>query len=176
VRPNYWVVLDRLHSTGEHQYDILWHLNNDEAAHDPKTQTAWGADRDVANLMVTPAPADSLTLQIVKGRDEPVLGFAPARSKKPIPVLNYKLQANGPVTKAWVLTPWRDSRPEVSATVEDRPTGTLVTVTHTNGADFVYVARRGEQHTVTLSGRKLQGQVAVVRTNRRGEVIAAEAK
>jgi hypothetical protein len=174
VRPDYWAVLDRLHTTGEHKYDLLWHLNNDEAVHDPTTLAAWGADRDVANLLVTPASVDGLTLEVVKGRDEPVLGFAPASSKKPIPVLNYKLQANGPVTRAWVLTPFRDSRPSVTATVEERPAGTVPTVTHASGTDYVHVARRGEQHSVTLSGNKLHGQIAVVRTNRNGEVIAAD--
>jgi hypothetical protein len=176
VRPDYWVVLDRLHATGEHQYDILWHLNNDEAGHNATTRAAWGADHDVANLMVTPAAGEDLTLEIVKGRDDPVLGFAPARSKRPIPVLNYKLRTTGPVTQAWVLTPFRDSRPHVSATVEDGPGGSVVTVTHAEGADFVYVARRGEQHSVTSSGHELEGQIAVVRTNGNGEVTAAESR
>jgi len=172
LRPDYWVVLDRLRATGEHEYDILWHLNNDEASHDPTTLAAWGADRDVANLLVTPASVDGLRLEIVKGRDEPVLGFAPARSQKPIPVLNYKLQASGPVTWAWVLTPFRDSRRSVTATVTDRPAGTELTVTHASGTDLVYIARPGKRHAVTLSGHKLQGHVAVVRTNSNGEVVA----
>lgn len=174
VRPDYWIVVDRLHSEGEHEYDILWHLNHDRAKRDPKTLAAWGADQDLANLMVTPVPAEGLTLEIVKGRDEPVLGFAPASRKEPIPVLNYKLRAKGAVRLAWVLSPYRGARPEVLATAEDRDGGTVVTVTHAKGSDLVYVARRGEKHSVTLAGRRLLGQVSAVRTDKEGKVIAAE--
>ena len=67
-----------------------------------------------------------------------------------------------------------DKPPHNTLTVEGRPGGTVVTVRHANGTDFVYIASRGERHAVTLSGRKLQGQVAVVRTNRKGDVIAAD--
>ena len=82
VRPDYWVVVDRLHADGEHTYDVLWHLNNDEAAQDPRTLAAWGADPGVANLMVTPAASRGLALEIVKGRDEPVLGVRPGQPKE----------------------------------------------------------------------------------------------
>jgi len=173
IRPDYWVVLDRLHGDGEHTYDVLWHLNNDEAEHDRKTLAAWGADRGVANLMVTPVAAEGLGLEIVTGRDEPVLGFAPASRKKPIPVLDYRLRAEGSVWLAWVLTPYRDVRPEVVATVEDRDGGTVLTVSHDGGRDFVYVGQRGQTHAVTLAGTELRGQVGLVRTDETGEVICS---
>ncbi len=176
VRPDYWVVLDRLRSEEEHTYDVLWHLNNDEAEHDQETLSAWGADRGVANLMVTPVSVNGLALEIVTGRDEPVLGFAPASRKKPIPVLNYRLRAEGHVRLAWVLTPYRDARPDVEVTAEDRDGGTVVTVSHAGGSDFVYVAQRGEEHSVTLAGSPLRGRVGLVRTNETGEVVRSDVK
>ena len=173
VRPDYWIVLDRLHATGEHRYDILWHLDNNEAAQDPATLAAWGADPVVANLLVTPDSAQGLTLEIVKGREEPVLGFAPASRKKPIPVLDYQLQAAGPATRAWVLTPFRGSRPRVAATVKNDRGGTVVTVTHANGADFLFLAPRGERHPATIGGKSFpeKVRVAVVRTDADGKII-----
>jgi len=173
VRPDYWVVVDRLHAEGEHGYDILWHLNAHAAASDPRTLAAWGTDRQVANLMVTPASAEGLQLEIVVGREEPVLGFAPAARKRPIPVLDYTARATGAVTLAWVLTPYPHERPAVKAGGEDRDGGTVVTVTGSGGTDLVYVARRGESHAVTLGPRPLRGRIAVVRLDGEGKVIAA---
>ncbi|MBI2300004.1 MAG: heparinase II/III family protein, partial [Armatimonadetes bacterium] len=86
VRPDYWVALDRLRAAGRHRYDILWNLNNDEAASDPQTLAGWGADEGKANLLVTPASTEGLSLSIVKGRDDPPLGFAPASRRRPSPV------------------------------------------------------------------------------------------
>ena len=142
VRPDYWVVADWLHARGEHTYDILWHLNSDNAKHDPKTLAAWGADDGVANLLVTPAPTAGLSLNIVKGREDPVLGFAPARKKKPIPVLNYRLQARGPARLAWVLTPYRNTRPAVRARVEDRDGRVVLSVSQAGKTDVVVIHPR----------------------------------
>ena len=124
--------------------------------------------------MVTPVLVNGLALEIVTGRDEPVLGFAPASRKKPIPVLNYRLRAEGPARLAWVLTPYRDARPDVEVTAEDRDGGTVVTVSHAGGSDFVYVAQRGEEHSVTLAGSQLRGRVGLVRTNETGEVVRSD--
>ena len=176
VRPDYWVVVDRLHAKGQHEYDILWHLNNDAAARNAKTLAAWGSDQGVANLMVTPAPTNGLDLEIVVGRDDPVLGFAPAKKKKPIPVLDYKLQAKGPVVVAWVLTPFPTDRPDIKAEMTNNDTGTIVTVSHDSGTDQIYVAPRGERNTVTLAGRSLTGRVAVVRIGKDNKVLAARAQ
>ncbi len=97
-----------------------------------------------------------------------MLGFAPARRKKPIPVLDYRLVGKGSVTVAWLLTPHRGHRPEVRVTSEDRDGGTVVSVSHAGGSDSVYVAQRGETHAVTLGERPLRGRVAVVRRQRGG--------
>ena len=178
VRPDYWVVVDRLHAEGGHRYDILWHLNNDEAAQDAATLAAWGADPDAANLLVTPDAAAGLALEIVKGREDPVLGFAPASRKKPIPVLDYQLEAGGSVTRAWVLTPFLGSRPAVETTVENDRDGTVVTVKHDKGADFVFLAPRGDPQSVTLGGKRFpkKAQIAVVRTGPEGKISAAQAQ
>lgn len=110
------------------------------------------------------------------GRDEPVLGFAPATARKPIPVLDYQLEATGPATLAWVLTPYSAERPSVQAKMSRSAGGTVVTVSHAEGTDMVYVAPRGERQTVTLGPRKLGGRIAVVRLNRQDEIVTAAAE
>jgi len=141
VRPDYWVVLDRLKGQGEHTYDVLWHLNNDQAKKDPDTLSAWGTDAEAANLLVTPVSPVSLSLEIVVGREDPVLGFAPASRKKPIPVLDYQHRANGHTILAWVLTPFEGDKPEIKAKMEDKGTDTAITVTHPKGEDVIRVSQ-----------------------------------
>jgi hypothetical protein len=176
VRPDYWVVVDRLHATQRHRYDVLWHLNNDAAGQDPETLTAWGADSGVANLLVAPAAVDGLELEIVKGRDDPVLGFAPARKKNPIPVLDYRLAADGPVTLAWALVPFRGSRPACDIAIEGRGKGTVVSVKSEDGTDYVFLAPRGETAATTVAGKKLNARVGVVRTDASGQVLSAASR
>jgi len=126
--------------------------------------------------MVTPAVTRGLDLDIVVGRKEPVLGFAPASGKKPIPVLDYKLRATGPATLAWVLTPYPAVRPSVQAEMSDSTDGTIVTVSHAEGTDVIYVARRGESQQVRLGPQELEGRIAVVRLNGQDEVAGAAAE
>lgn len=176
VRPDYWVVVDRLQTEGQHHYDILWHLNSDGASQDAQTLSSWGTDEGVSNLMVTPASTEGLDLEIVVGRDEPVLGFAPASGKNPIPVLNYNLKATGPATMAWVLTPYPAKRPSVKAEMLNSTSGTIVTVSHAEGTDMIYVAPRGQSHRVTLGPQELKGRIAVVRRNCENEIVTPTAE
>ncbi len=147
VKPDYFVVVDRLtpEDDTEHRYDILWHLGSDRAAHDAATQAAWSDEPDAPNLLVTPATRASLGLEIVVGREDPVLGFAPASRHTPIAVLNYQAVAAGPATLAWVLTPYEDQRPEVAAEVAEADGTVTVTVRRPGGDDRVTV---GETVTV----------------------------
>jgi hypothetical protein len=171
VRPDYWIVVDWLHADRQHTYDILWHLNNDRAEHDPRTVAAWGADADVANLMVTPVSTPGLTLDIVTGRDEPVLGFAPAKKKKPIPVLDYQLTAEGPTCLVWILTPFRGSRPGIQASAATRGAATVVSIRRDTGTDDVYIAPRGAVDVEPSTRGIVQGRVGVVRKDATGKEL-----
>ena len=151
-------------------------MNNDAADSDPETLAGWGADPGIANLMVTPASTENLELEIVTGRDDPVLGFAPASRKKPIPVLNYRSRGDGPVTLAWVLTPYRQERPAIRATLDDRDDWTVVVVSHARGTNYIGVAARGQKQTLAAGSHPLTGHIAVVRRSKDGEIIAAQSE
>lgn len=163
LRDDYWVVLDRLHGDGEHTFDILWNLKAKAAEQLPGSVAAHGTDPDVPNLLVTPATVSGLALEIVTGRADPPLGFSPASSRTPIPVLDYRLKAACPATLAWVLTPYRGDAPQVSVTTRDVPGGTVLTVSRPGGTDEIFVAARGQTGTAVLAGQSLTGRVAIVR-------------
>ena len=155
LRGDYWVVLDRLFAKGKHNYDILWHLNNKAASYNAKTLAAWGKDPKVANLLVTPTSTKNLKLDIVVGRDEPVLGFAPMRGKNPIPTLDYKLQKTGDATLGWVLTPYRSAVPSITVSLVEHKGGSIITVVHPKGKDTIYIAARETTWPVKVGEKQI---------------------
>ncbi|MCC7491136.1 MAG: alginate lyase family protein [Fimbriimonadaceae bacterium] len=166
VKPDYWVVLDRFLGAGPHRYDVLWNLNNQRAEQDASSRAAWGSDAAVANLLVVPSrAAPQMGLDIVVGREDPPLGFAPASRRQPVPCLDYQFSGTGPQTVAWVLRPFRGQRPAVTVSCRDEQGGTLIEVRADGGVDRVWVAPRGLRPQVELDG--FRGQAAVV-VSRRG--------
>lgn len=143
LRDDYWVVLDRVEGEGERLLDILWHLKATAAEQREGGLAAHGTDPGVANLLVTPAPVAGLELEIVTGRHDPPLGFAPVGNRTPIPVLDYRLRSELPATLAWVLTPYRGGVPDVAIDTRETETGTLLTVNHPGGRDEIAIARAG---------------------------------
>lgn len=170
LRGDYWLVLDRLDGEGERELDILWHLKAAAAERLDGGLAARGTDPGTANLLVTPAPVPGLELDIVTGRHDPPLGFAPAGSRTPIPVLDYRLRTKLPTTLAWVLTPWRGEVPQIGLDMREVPGGTILAVTRPGGTDEVFVARPGRPATVVLAGRELTGRIAVARQTPDGTI------
>ena len=173
IKPDYWLVLDRLHGTGTHRYDILWHLDNDAARQDDVTLAGWGHAPGRPNLLVTPAPIPGLQLEIVRGRERPPLGWGQVDDGRPKSCLDYRLQADGSVTLAWALTPHDGAPPAIKVDVATERGGTRVTVSGRRGTDVIFVAPRGETRTVDLAGKKLTGTVTVLRKPKGGPPVAA---
>jgi hypothetical protein len=160
---DYWLVLDRVHGDGKHKLD--------KAAETlPGSLAAHGTDPDVPNLLVTPTAIPGLKLDIVTGRDDPPLGFSPAKNKTPVPCLDYQLPITGATALAWVLTPYQGTPPDVAITSQATNTGTILTVTHPKGTDRVFIAKRGTTGKATLAGNELTGRIAVVRQAKDGTI------
>jgi hypothetical protein len=167
---DYWLVLDRVHGDGKHKLDILWNLKAKAAETLPGSLAAHGTDPDVPNLLVTPTAIPGLKLDIVTGRDDPPLGFSPAKNKTPVPCLDYQLPITGATALAWVLTPYQGTPPDVAITSQATNTGTILTVTHPKGTDRVFIAKRGTTGKATLAGNELTGRIAVVRQAKDGTI------
>ncbi len=176
VKPDYWVVVDRIAASAPHAYDILWHLAAGEAEQDTETLAAWGTDSGRMNLLVTPVHSDALFLDIIRGREDPMLGFAPIFDMKPIPVLDYRLLATGDATIVWILTPFTGARPAVSATTAERDGVLLVTIEHPSGGDELYLAAPNESRVLVPGETALRGSVALIRRNRAGEQLSATSR
>ncbi|MCX5672336.1 MAG: alginate lyase family protein, partial [Planctomycetota bacterium] len=114
LKPYYVLAVDFLTGRGEHRYDAHFHLDAPDATLDEGTKAAHTTRPDGAQLGLLPLDTDGLQARIVKGQQEPVLGWALSLSgKRPIPTVVYTKQAPAPTTFATLLYPYQGVRPQV---------------------------------------------------------------
>jgi len=111
VRPDYFVVLDRLLGTGAHTYSNMFHLDSDEASVDGDTLVVRTQEEGRANLALVPADRDGLTVRIVKGQEEPVQGWIPRENHRAVPTPIYEKTGPCPQTFTTLLVPYPAGRP-----------------------------------------------------------------
>jgi len=150
VKPDYWVVMDRLLGNGAHTYDILWHLDSADAETDPRKLVAWGTEPDAANLLIAPSGLPGLKLNIVKGREDPVLGWGLVAQRRPRPCLDYQAKAEGNAAIAWALVPFQGAHPPVAVTAAADGAAHVVTVSGPWGEDTISIAPRGEPNPIRI--------------------------
>jgi len=107
VKPDYWIMVDSLlpQDKSIHQYESLFHLNaeNAEVSTDPKMVTTQNSDS--ANLVLWPANAPDLTVEVVKGvKEEPVQGWA-NYPWRPVPTAIFRRKGAGIIQFATILYP-----------------------------------------------------------------------
>ncbi len=105
VKPEYYIVLDRLLGQGQHTYSNLFHLDAVDAALDPATLAVQTTNADQANLALIPVDRDGLTVRIVKGQEDPVQGWAPMASHRAVPTPIYEKRGSCPQTFVTLLVP-----------------------------------------------------------------------
>ena len=89
VKPDYFVVIDRLTGEGEHDFRMKYQLHQDLQATADGTMVV-GASTDGPGIVVAPS-RDDLELSIVTGQDEPKEGWHlfSERKAEPAPALIY---------------------------------------------------------------------------------------
>ncbi|MCD6351130.1 MAG: alginate lyase family protein, partial [Armatimonadetes bacterium] len=177
VKPDYFVVVDRLEGEGTHEIESLFHFNHDEA--EVQGTVVRTIDPETSNCLVAAAPVTGLQVRVVKGQTEPeVQGFMPAQkwhaswknpqakapehNKRQIPTAVLTLKAHLPVTLAYVVMPYpKGQQPQVSCRllpVESQ--GTAVEVTLPGGKKQVVLIGTPGQATAAGDLRTTK-QVAV---------------
>ena len=107
VKPDYWLVLDEVQGSGEHQLDWFYHLM-------PRAQTsldvASGELRcqlGQAGLVIRPFWLDGVEARLIAGDEATYQGWVSLESgqKEAAPVLNYRRQGDVPVRFGTLLYP-----------------------------------------------------------------------
>jgi hypothetical protein len=122
VKPDYWLVIDRLVPPDDkpHTYEALFHLDAAEAAVDEATRTVT-VEAQGTGLRLIPLGAPLPNVQIIQGQKTPVVqGWLPTgrhNELKPIPTAIFRWQAAGPSVMVFALVPGEQGRwPVVSGT------------------------------------------------------------
>ncbi len=110
VKPQYWLVVDRMtpEDAAAHSYEALFHLDADDATVGEDLSVSSVTGEGQSRLQITPLPADGLSAEVVRGREEePVQGWSYAMigRKGAIPTAVYSLAGAGERTMAYVLMP-----------------------------------------------------------------------
>jgi hypothetical protein len=134
VKPDYWVVLDRLEGKGSHRLTRLFHLAPGEARTVPGG--AAGADSGMANLFLL-APEPDVVVSVVKGSEDPIQGWYSSgyNAKEPAPAILFEGTSNLPASLVTALIPARPGE-SAHATVDriDLPGGGVLVIV-TGGGD-----------------------------------------
>ena len=118
VKPEYWVIVDRLTGQGEHSFDLYFHLMPGVKTWlDPATGSACVESQVEAGLLVAPLAAAGLQADISTGSTDPIQGWVSFLSgqKLPAPALRYRQVGPAPVEFVTVLYPFHLDRGAMAA-------------------------------------------------------------
>ena len=107
VKPDYWILSDRLLGRGRHKAESMFHF---QASATARVEPGDGSVRTVngrAGLVILPAPGPELEARIVKGQEEPLQGWVPAGwgQHRPSPAAIYSVEEELPLAVDMVLYP-----------------------------------------------------------------------
>ncbi|MFQ6130678.1 MAG: heparinase II/III family protein [Armatimonadota bacterium] len=167
VRPDYYVVIDRLLGQGEHRYESLFHLDSDEANVDRRTMRVDTTNADAPNLAVVPVALDGLSLSIVKGQEDPVQGWLPSDRHRPIPTAIYEKTGTPPQLFVTLLVPYpAGDAPEIEAALLETGVGlneaVALSVRLGGGRDLLLYSF-DQPRELSAAGVRANARVALVR-------------
>ena len=173
VKPEYWIVVDRFYpaDAAAHRYDAVFHFDGGEARVEAATLAAVGADPGVPNLAIVPLDREGLTVEIVKGQEEPtVQGWVPdARySCRPVATPIFTRVGRGRIVVPWLLAPMPagDAGPGVVETAcEPAGSGRAYRVRFEDGREDVLLVGDGRME---FEGVELDAEFALVRRRKGG--------
>ncbi len=168
VKPDYFVVFDRLLGQGEHTVSNLFHLAAADAALDQSTLAVRSTDADAANLALIPVDRDGLTVRIVKGQEDPVQGWAPMYEHRAVPTPIYEKRGPCPQTFVTLLVPYGPgAAPTVTAELLDtggpRDQALAFRVKRGDATDTILYSFTGPRR-MTAAGITAAARLALVRS------------
>jgi hypothetical protein len=113
LRPWYFIEVDFLEGTGVHTYESHFHLDAPDAVMTKGAMSVQTMRKDSVQLGLWPMDTDRLQAKIVKGQENPLLGWMP-RDKRPIPTVVYLKKQETPAVFSTLIYPYYLSVPEVS--------------------------------------------------------------
>ena len=115
LKPYYYVAVDFLEGRGKHKYEAYFHLNAPDAKTVKNSLTVHTVCPDSIQLGLFPMDVENLKMKIVKGQENPILGWTWLSGEKmPIPTVVYSKEEEAPATFSTLLYPYYLNEPQVS--------------------------------------------------------------
>lgn len=175
VKPDYWLVVDRLDAREPHDYDLLFQAWPDLSAQPGAgDRVTLRAGPDGPRLHLIPVPHADRTLRIVEGSEEPVQGwYSPGYNQAvPAATIVYTHRRSGPTTLATLLYPVSkddmqgDEDVSVEAVPLDEGDGLAYAVTTSAGKDWIMLSANRE--TKRFGAHRSAARLAAIRTDAAG--------
>jgi hypothetical protein len=107
-------LVDTLDGTGTHTFDSHFPLDAPAAHVDPATQAAFSDNEGDVQIGLYPLERENLTVDIVRGQKDPLLGWQ-AEGHRPIPTVRFRKKQDAPAIFATFLYPYKGSAPAFSS-------------------------------------------------------------
>jgi hypothetical protein len=168
LKPYYYLVIDFLKGEGENRYDALFHLNATDAEIFESRKEVHTKRSDTVQLGLYSMDTVGLNIEIVKGQEEPLLGWI-AAEKRPIPTVVFTKKEEAPSAFSTFLYPYTNTKPNVSFTtiMEDSKIfwGKRITTPHET---LAVLLKKGEEQA---NSSIISGMIPEFITNAQGIVI-----
>jgi len=178
VRPDYWLVLDRVEGKGTHDVSALWHFTPMHVRIDTGAATVRTNRLSHANIeLICRGDWQKGELELVTGREEPVQGFIAIDNEvKPAPCAVVSRRKRLPLVGATVVVPYAtgsESHFRVkSRNVKNGETrGLLIQIARPDGSADTFLWRHEGSGRLEAGGLTADGLLAAARTDGRGEVL-----
>ncbi|MEA3401847.1 MAG: heparinase II/III family protein [Armatimonadota bacterium] len=165
VKPGYFLVIDRLlGAEGEHTYEALFNFDAEEAAVADDGLTVSSADPGQPNVTLMPLATDDLSLRVVTGQEDPLMGWIPRQDHREIPTAVYERAGPTPQQFVTLLLPHpTEEAPPVEAQVLEQTDEMLaIHVRHEAGEETILYAF-AEPMAMQADGVSTQARLAIVR-------------
>lgn len=171
LKPECWLVWDLFTPTddGDHRYDTVFHLNNQDATLDEESLAVVGADPDLANLAIVPLRREGLAVDVIKGQTEPEVQGWVANSTRdedvaPVPTPIYHRQATGQWLEPWLLYPLRANDKSPVAAIEFDQANNSCSITLNDGRKIVATVTIGKDAISAVSVKTFDNTGALAKT------------
>jgi hypothetical protein len=117
VKPDYWILCDRLLGRGHHQAESLFHFQASASTDIDEEDCSVRTVNGQAGLTILPSSEAELQVRVVSGQREPLQGWVPAGwgKHRPSPVAIYTIEEELPATIDTVLYPYpKGEAPQLS--------------------------------------------------------------
>jgi hypothetical protein len=186
VKPQYWLIVDSLTGTGQHDFDLYFHcMPGATVSVNAETGAAQVCGTGGSRLFVAPVATVRWQPEVIVGAETPIQGWTALYSgeKQPAPVLRYRHSGPAPVQICTVLYPVSKGSPapvtarplEVTVGTEmvayPSPLVTGVQVETQGQTDQVVLDRAPQPVRKSFAGMTGMGRVIIVRRSQSGPEI-----